>query len=97
MDALPPEIAAATDGPAALYTEGIKSGAYRPDPLQQITVHKLQVGGAKYAVAWLHVSLMFTCHGRSALQIYQQPTAGSCNRLHILEPQLQWFEQSMVH
>ncbi|WIA20173.1 hypothetical protein OEZ85_006021 [Tetradesmus obliquus] len=42
-DALPPELTQASEGPAALYTDGIKSGAYRPDPLQQVTVQKLQV------------------------------------------------------
>lgn len=40
---LPQQIKAATEGPALLYRQGLQSGMYRPDPLQQITVQKLQV------------------------------------------------------
>jgi hypothetical protein len=41
--AVPEGLAAAVDGPALLYVDGLKSGQYRPDPLQQVTVAKLQV------------------------------------------------------
>lgn len=40
---LPPEIVSACEGPALLYRQGLESGMYRPDPLQQVTVQKLQV------------------------------------------------------
>eukprot|EP00879_Flechtneria_rotunda_P012649 GHRR01013207.1.p1 GENE.GHRR01013207.1~~GHRR01013207.1.p1 ORF type:complete len:536 (+),score=192.87 GHRR01013207.1:1802-3409(+) len=38
----PADLAAATEGPAALYTERVRSGLYRPDALQQVTVSRLQ-------------------------------------------------------
>jgi hypothetical protein len=36
--------AAPAEGPEALYNAGIAAGTYRPDPLQAVTVEKLQVG-----------------------------------------------------
>lgn len=53
---LPDDIASATEGPAALYATGIQSGAYRPDPLQQVTVQKLQVSLSTIALLWLPVA-----------------------------------------
>eukprot|EP00775_Hariotina_reticulata_P003532 gene3532-3801_t len=41
--AVPEGLAAAVEGPALLYVDGLKSGQYRPDALQQVTVAKLQV------------------------------------------------------
>jgi hypothetical protein len=46
---LPASVAAASEGPAVLYREGLQSGLYRPDPLQQVTVEKLQVRAAGLA------------------------------------------------
>jgi hypothetical protein len=45
---LPEQLVAAQEGPALLYRQGLESGIYRPDPLQQVTVQKLQVGAKPY-------------------------------------------------
>jgi hypothetical protein len=41
---------ASGEGPRFLYEEGLAAGTYRPDPLQAVTVSKLQVNGCGCSV-----------------------------------------------